>query len=127
MSSNERFSREEVLAALDAWRAAVNACDWDRFTDLFTENCTWVNSMLAERIVGREALRSLTRQWPAFLLNNAEWITVDGDRVAVGWNERQSPSGPAIRGISTLVYAGSGRFSHYEGMFDTAAVAALGG
>jgi hypothetical protein len=56
------------------------------------------------------------------LINTLEWSVVDGPRVAFAWNERRAPGGPALRGFSTLVYAGDGCFSEYEGMFDTASL-----
>ena len=121
-ATTRRFDRAEVQAAFDAWRASMDA--WDRHVDCFTEDVTWCNSALAQAVTGREAVRAMTKDWPTNLVNSPEWITIDGDRVAFGWNERRGPGGPTIRGMSTLVYAGGGLFSHYEGMFDTAAVVA---
>ncbi len=54
------------------------------------------------------------------------WVVIDGNRLAVGWNERQegmADDAPAYRGISTFVFDDDGLIASYEGMFDTAAVA----
>jgi hypothetical protein len=52
------------------------------------------------------------------------WVAIDGNRVVVAWNERVREGGPVYRGFSTLVFNADGLIEAYEGMFDTAAVAA---
>jgi hypothetical protein len=60
-------------------------------------------------------------------VNRPEWAVIDGNRLVVGWNERQvsmADDAPPYRGISTFVFDDEGLVRDYEGMFDTAAVAA---
>ena len=115
--------RGEVQAAFDAWRRAGEANDWEAFVDCFTEDGTFVNSALPEPVRGREAMRQMTREWPNNIRTTLEWFAIDSNRVAFGWNERQGDS-DTYRGMSTLVYGSNGRYSQYEGIFDTAALAA---
>ena len=57
-----------------------------------------------------------------------EWVVIEGNRLVFGWNERQETmrqEAPPYRGISTFVFDDDGRIASYEGMFDTAQVAAV--
>ena len=77
--------------------------------------------------IRREALRSLFAAWPSKVVNRPEWVVVDGNRLVVAWNERNSEvraDAPTYRGFSTFVFNDDGLVASYEGMFDTAAVAA---
>ena len=114
------LDRAEVLGAFEALHGKNN--NWDEWVEFFTDDCVWTNSMLPEPIRGKTALREFARSWPTTLVNNPEWIAIDGDRVAFAWTEWRGEGGPALRGFSTFVYAGDGLFSSYEGMFDTAAI-----
>jgi hypothetical protein len=51
-------------------------------------------------------------------------LVIDGNRIAFGWNERLWADAPAYRGFATLVFNDDGLIESYEGMLDTAAVAA---
>ena len=59
-------------------------------------------------------------------MNREEWRAIDGNRLVIGWNERRydGPEDAIYRGISTFVFDDQGRVRTYEGMFDTAALAA---
>jgi hypothetical protein len=60
-------------------------------------------------------------------MNRTEWAVIDGNRLVTGWNERQvgmRRDAPSYRGFSTFVFNDDGLIASYEGMFDTAAVAA---
>ena len=103
---------------------ATEQADWSAWADLFSEDTTFVNSMLEEPLRGREALRSFAAHWPSTLINAPEWTTIDGNQLAVGWNERQHPDAAAYRGISTFVFDDDGLVESYEGMFNTAKVVA---
>ena len=116
----------KIEAAYAEIRRLTDIGDWNGWADLFAEDGTFVNSMLAEPICGRAALRSFAASWPKFE-NRAEWVAIDGNRLVLGWNERQEgmrSDAPAYRGFSTFVFNDDGLIASYEGMFDTAAVAA---
>ena len=81
---------------------------------------------IPEAIQGREAIRALSAGWPAPALeleHREEWVVIDGNRLVFGWNERLGGA-PAYRGISTFLFNEDGLITSYEGMFDTAAMAA---
>jgi hypothetical protein len=95
--------------------------------DLFAKDCTFINSLMKEPIKGREALRARAAQSPK-IENRTEWVAIDGNRLVVGWNEREegaADDAPAYRGISTFVFGSDGLVRDYEGMFDPAAMAAV--
>ena len=120
------IDRARIEAAYAEMRRINDSGDWSGFADLFAEEGTFVNAMLEEPLRGREALRGYATQWPK-VVNRPEWIAIDGNRLVVGWNERQEgqrADRPAYRGISTWVFGDDGLVESYEGMFDPAAVAA---
>jgi hypothetical protein len=120
------IEREMIQAAHAEFRRIADSGDWSGFADLFAEEGTFINSVLEEPIRGREALRAFTMHWPK-VVNRAEWVVIEGNRLVVGWNERQEqqrPGSPAYRGISTFVFDDEGLVASYEGIFDTAALAA---
>jgi hypothetical protein len=119
------IDRSKIEAAYAEFRRLNDSGDWSRWADLFAEDATFINSALSEPIRGREALRRYVVQWPR-VVNRPEWRAIDGNRLIVGWNERQEgmrPDAPAYRGISTFVFDDDGLVTSYEGMFDTAAAA----
>ena len=120
------INRAKIEAAHAEFRRVGDSGDWSGLADLFAEGGTFINSTLSEPIRGREALRSYAVQWPK-VVNRSEWLVIDGNRLVFGWNERQEgmrADAPAYRGISTFVFDDDGLIASYEGMFDTAAVAA---
>ena len=120
------IDRAKIEAAYAKLRRVSESGDASGFVDLFAEDCSFINSMLDEPVRGRGALRSLTADWPRFV-NRHEWVAIDGNRLVVGWNERQGgqrAESPAYRGISTWVFDDDGLVVSYEGFFDPAEVAA---
>jgi hypothetical protein len=118
------IERGRIEAVYSEIRRLGDICDWNGWAEHFAEDATFVNSMLEEPICGREAIRSFASAWPSTLVNRPEWIVVDGNRLVFAWNERQRTDAPAYRGFSTFVFNDDGLIVSYEGMFDTAAVAA---
>ena len=119
----ERAHIEAVFAKV---REVNQGGDYNVLVDLFADDGTFVNSMLPAPIRGRDALRALVAQWPK-VDNHPEWWAIDGNRLVFGWNERQEgmrADAPAYRGISTFVFDDDGLVMSYEGIFDTAEVAA---
>ena len=120
------IDRAKIESAFAEFRRLNDSGDWSALADLFADDCTFINSALSEPIRGREALRSFAVQWPK-VVNRPEWRAIDGNRLTVGWNERQEgmrADAPAYRGFSTFVFDDDGFVTSYEGMFDPAAVAA---
>ena len=123
------IDRLTIEKAFEGMRADVDAGDWDAWVNRFAEDGTFVNSLLEEPIRGREALRAFAAHWPR-VTNRPEWVVIDGERLVVGWNERQesmADDAPPYRGISTFVFDADGLVKQYEGMFDPAAIAAAVG
>jgi ketosteroid isomerase-like protein len=121
------IERGKIEAAYAEIRRLTEMGDWSGWADLFAEDGTFINSALKEAICGREALRSFFATWPSKVVNRPEWVVVDGNRLVVGWNERHNEmrsEAPAYRGFQTFVFNDDGLIASYEGMFDTAAVAA---
>ncbi len=121
------MDRGKIEAAYAGLRRLTDIGDWNGWADLFAEDGTFVNSIHAEPICGREALRSVAvASWPRFE-NRVEWVAIDGNRLVVGWNERHGgmrADAPAYRGIVTIVFNDDGLIASHEGIFDTAAVVA---
>ncbi len=119
------YPREEVEAAFLATRAAMNAHDFDAYTDLFTEDAVYIEHQLGTYL-GREAIR----EWHVAIMKGRErwsfptrWYVIEGDRIACKWLCRlpgQRPDGGyyEFAGFSTLVYAGDGKFSLQEDMYN---------
>lgn len=124
-------TRDEVEAAVAQFMAINRTNDWRRMPELFTEDGVVMNSALDEPIVGRDAIAAWVETWADWPVEvDIEWLVIDGDRAAAGWRQRypndQPPDQqPSYRGVLTLVYAGAGRFSFYEGFFDLKAMEAL--
>ena len=100
--------------------------DYTGFETLFAEDATFVVAGFPKAIQGREAIRALSAGWPAPALeleHREEWVVIDGNRLVFGWNERLGGA-PPYRGISTFLFNEDGLITSYEGMFDTAAMAA---
>ena len=116
-----RADIEAVLGMLQKHMASGDIASW---TALFSDDCEFRNSVMSKPVTGRTALRALAESWPR-VDNQHEWYAIDGNRLVVGWNERQESmkeSAPRYRGFSTFVFDESGLINSYEGMFDTAAV-----
>jgi hypothetical protein len=116
--------RSDIEAAYEEMRRRTDACDWNSYADLFSEDATFSTSQLPEPICGRESIRAFLSTWPGTIVNHAEWVAIDGNRLVMGWNERIIAGAPVYRGFSTLVFDDDGLIESYEGMVDTAAVAA---
>jgi len=118
------IDRSAIEAAFSALHERMHQPDWNDFVDSFAEDCTFLNSAMSEPARGRDALRSIAAKWPR-VTNVVEWMTIDGNRLAVGWNERQShmsPSAKPYRGISTYVFDSDLLVAEYEGVFDLKAM-----
>lgn len=119
------YPREEVLTA---WRRRMDlqdADDWAGFGNTFTEDAVyWEHHYGVFR--GRKAIL----EWIVPVMEHCkgwtfpvEWVCVDGNRVVHKWWNRlpgRRPDGShyEFAGITVMEYAGSGRFSYQEDMYN---------
>jgi len=120
-----RFPRAEVEAAFQRTRAAQDADDWSAYCDLFTEDAVYVEHHFGV-YRGREAIRAWLVPLMAPLKGwsyPTEWCVIEGERVVFLWKNRM----PGLRadgshyefsGITTMLYAGNGRFSYQEDVYN---------
>jgi hypothetical protein len=106
-------------------RGVADACDWNAFADLFAEEATSATSQLPEPLCRRENIRTFSGAWPSTIVDHAEWVAIDGNRLVLGCNERLWADAPAHRGFPTLAFNHEGLIESYEGMLDTVAVVAV--
>jgi hypothetical protein len=120
------LDRTEIEAVLEKFHELLADGDTEAWGKLFSEDCQFRTSFTPEPIIGRDQLRVLAASWPK-VVNQHEWYAIDGNRLVLAWNERllsMKESTPPYRGMSTVVFDESGLIREYEGVFDTAAVAA---
>jgi len=130
-----RWSREELESAFDNYRAmgkkAGTTGDWTVWADLFTEDATYVEHM-GGVFGGRDALLRLMGDAMSKSPMNemryfpVEWYIIDEERgwiVACIWNRMQDPGDGSIfqaENFTLLKYAGNGRFSYEEDIYNPA-------
>ena len=117
--------RAEVLAAFEHTRAAQDADDWNAYCDLLTEDAVYVEHHFGT-FRGREAIRAWLvpvmeplRGWTY----PTDWCVIEGDRLVFLWRNRlpgRRPDGSPYEfaGITTMVYAGGGRFAYQEDVYN---------
>ena len=136
-----RWSREELEDAFDRYQAAAlqggTTGDWSAWADCFTEDCTYKEHLYGE-IGGRAAVLAwITRvcaetypgnEMPHFPI---EWYIVDEERgwiVCQVWNRMRDPGDGSIwqeYNFTLLKYAGNGRFSYEEDIYNPASFATM--
>jgi ketosteroid isomerase-like protein len=125
MSDERVYPRAEVEEAFHAILAAGDAGDWDRWSDLHTEDCVWVEHHYGT-IVGRDAIRSTITALMApvpMMRFPVEWFVIDGNRVVYyPWQVFPDPAGGDAEYrfgcVTVLEYAGDGRFSRQEDVYN---------
>ncbi|MEZ5140690.1 MAG: nuclear transport factor 2 family protein [Acidimicrobiales bacterium] len=125
---------EEVAAAVARYRELREAigrgeADWPALADLFTDDAVYIDPAWG-RIQGRDEIRAFMAESMTGLEDwefPIEFIAVEGDLVVVKWTQvlpGQAPDGGrwTQSGVSTLLYAGDGRFSYEEDLLNMAHV-----
>lgn len=118
--------RPEVQAAVDAYcalrrRIDAGEADWPAMAELFTDDATYIDPAWG-RVDGIDAIRAFMAESMRGLEDwrfPIEWVAIDGDRVLVKWRQvlpgtRPDGSPYECSGLSSLHYAGGGRFSSSE-------------
>lgn len=128
----QEYSRDEVEQAWRQFVAAGEAGDWNVWTELHTEDCVWVEHDLGT-FKGHEAIRKAIHQVMApvpMMRFPVEWHMIEGNRVVYyPWQELPDPAngGELYRFgcITILEYAGNGRWSYQEDVYNAKEGAAL--
>jgi hypothetical protein len=135
-----RWSRDEIEDAFEQFqRAALHAGttgNWDGWADLFTEDATYLEHHYGT-IGGREAIRRWISetmstfpgdQMPHFPV---EWYVIDEERgwvVCQVWNRMADPGDGSLHqayNFSLLKYAGHGKWSYEEDIYNPAHFATM--
>lgn len=128
-----RWPRSEIEAAFDhyqktALRAGTSG-DWNDWAELFTEDATYVEHLFGT-FGGREAIRSWISRTMARNENMRffpiEWYVIDEERgwvVCQVWNRMVDPGDGSLHqayNFSLLKYAGDGKWSYEEDVYNPA-------
>lgn len=121
---------EEVQAAVDAYvalrgRIAAREADWTALADLFTDDVVYIDPAWG-RVQGIAGLREFLDESMRGLEDwdfPIEYVAITGDTVVIKWDQvlpgtGQDGSRYRQSGISTLVYAGNGKFSYEEDLLN---------
>lgn len=122
--------RDEVAAAVTTYVALREAIErggrtWTDLAELFTDDVVYIDPAWG-RIQGKAALLEFLDESMRGLEDwsfPVEYTAIDGDTVVVKWWQILPGSKPdgsswVQSGISTLVYAGDGRFSYEEDLLN---------
>ena len=134
------FTRDEIDRAFEHYRAvakeAGTANDWRAWADLFTADATYIEHHFGE-MHGREAIFEWISTTMAEPINRdmiafpVDWYVIDETRgwvLCAIWNQMADPGdGSVHREINwtKLHYAGDGKFSYEEDLYNPAEFAAM--
>jgi hypothetical protein len=129
------FTRDEIERAFTAYQEAGERAgatgDWAAWADQFTEDATYVEHHYG-RFEGREAIRDWISSTMSTFPGNrmplfpVEWYVVDEDKgwvVCQVWNRMDDPGDGSVHqaaNITILHYAGDGRWSYEEDVYNPA-------
>ncbi|MEX2294376.1 MAG: nuclear transport factor 2 family protein [Acidimicrobiales bacterium] len=129
------FSREEIQAAFDRYRAAANEAgrsgDWQPWVKCFTPDVHYIEHLYGDFHGREDVLAWITKtmgDWPFthMQLFPWDWYTIDADQ---GWvigqlrNDFIDPGDGVTYGAANwtrLVYAGDGQFASEEDIYNPA-------
>lgn len=120
----------EVQAALDAYvdlreRIGRREATWTDLAELFTDDAVYIDPAWG-RLTGNDELRAFFDESMRGLEDwdfPIEYTAISGDTVVIKWTQLLPTTRPdgtryAQSGISTLVYAGNGKFSYEEDLLN---------
>ncbi|MBA2282044.1 MAG: nuclear transport factor 2 family protein [Acidimicrobiia bacterium] len=118
------FPEDEVRATVDEYlavRAAIEAGDatWTDLARFFTDDAVYIDPAWG-RIQGIDEIGAFLDESMRGLEDwrfPVAFAAIDGDRIAVSWTQ-VLPSGHRQSGVSTLRYAGGGKFDHEEDLLN---------
>lgn len=123
-------ARDEVQAAVDAYVALRRRIDagegeWSELADHFTDDVVFIDPAWG-RVEGNDELRTFFVESMIGLEDwtfPVEFTAIDGDDVIIKWLQEMPgtrPDGtPCVQsGVSTLHYAGDGKFSYEEDLLN---------
>jgi len=124
----------ELEAAFASYRAAADhgaeTGDWTSFAEHFTEDCFYLEHLMGEMHGRDEVLafynRSMVEQYPGNCIETfpIEWWIIDAERgwiVFKAWSVMEDPgdgSDHRTYNISIVHYAGDGKFSYQEDIYN---------
>jgi ketosteroid isomerase-like protein len=121
------FPRDEVEAAFRRQRELNDSQDWERYVDLFTDDAVYVEHEMGT-FRGKQEIRDWLVPTMAPLVDAGwdyplDWYTIDGNRVIFRWlNRLPNVDGRTepyqFAGITVLEYAGDGKFSLQEDIYN---------
>ncbi len=121
------YPREEIEAALRTQREVIDQQRWEEYCELFTDDGVYVEHEMGT-FVGATAIKEWIVPTMAPLVNAKweypmDWLTIDDNRVIFRWrtvlsNVDDRPGGYEFAGITILEYAGSGKFSFQEDIYN---------
>ena len=123
-------ARSEIEAAVDRYLeirsdAEEGRVGWDALDEMFTDDATFIDPAWG-RVTGIENLRHFWRESMQGLDDwrfPNEWVAIDGDQVVLRWwnrlpGQRDDGTFYEAPGLSTLDYAGDGKFSYEEDLIN---------
>jgi len=121
---------EEVRAALDAYvdlreRIGRGEATWTDLADMFTDDAVYIDPAWG-RLEGNDELRRFFDESMRGLEDwdfPIEYTAISGDVVVIKWWQQLPTTRPdgeryTQSGISTLIYAGDGKFSYEEDLLN---------
>jgi ketosteroid isomerase-like protein len=137
-----KWTRDELEDAFDNYqRTAMQAGttgDWDSWADMFTEDATYIEHHYGT-LGGREAIRRWIKEtmstWPGDQMPHfpVEWYIIDDDKgwiVCQVWNRMADPGDGSLHqayNFTLLKYAGGGKWSYEEDIYNPASFASMVG
>lgn len=125
--AHERAEVEQAVAAYLDLRRRIDAGDatWTDLAEMFTDDIVYIDPAWG-RLQGIDELRVFLDESMRGLEDwtfPVEFSAIDGDNVVIKWTQQfpgTRPDGAPCEqsGISTLVYAGDGKFSYEEDLLN---------
>ena len=122
-----QFDRDEIEAAFRKQREFNDQQRWSEYCELFTDDGVYVEHEMGT-FVGPAAIKAWIIPTMAPLVDAKweypmEWYTIDGNRVIFKWrnvlpNVDGVAGGYEFAGVTILEYAGDGKFSLQEDIYN---------